>query len=858
MGQLQKIKVFAESLLSPIRSRASECGTSDGHPIGRPPVSRRLQQKLYEHDVKGEQAIAVAQGAIACFVLILHLVAQLGKAGQLGNPWVVLALAALVSSSALRFYLAGTDDKLPERALTLLNVFDVAIFLFLIWSYQIAYDHPAGGVLKAPSLSLLFALVAMRALRFDPRPILTVGATAVAGWALVVALAVAQEGPAAITRIYTDYLTSYNIMIGAEVERLAALAALVLSLAVATHKARLILSTAAHAIDYEESLEAARSHLKEANEARRNFEATVAELDRRKAELSEQIRRFDVALENMSQGLAMYDGDQRLLVCNKRFGQLYNLPPELVQPGITLRQIVAYRIANGIYAGASPQEYMSERTAPVTVATDSIHELSDGRAIAIARRPMAGGGWVTTHEDITERRRAEARIAHMARHDALTDLPNRAFLAERLEQAVACANRGELVAMHVFDLDRFKHVNDTLGHFAGDKLLKCVGERLRSVVRDTDSVARIGGDEFAIVQVALKGPADASILAERIIEAISAPYDIDGHQAVVGASVGIAIGPVDGDNSEQLMRSADLALYRAKGDGRGTYRFFEPEMDARMKARRALEADLIKGLTAGEFELHYQPLVDLRSNEITGCEALIRWRHPEKGIISPGEFVPLAEENGFIVPLGEWVIRQACLTAAGWPGPLKVSVNLSPAQFRNSSLASVIVGALGAAGLAPNRLELEITETVLLANSEANLATLNQLRSLGVRMALDDFGSGYSSLAYLQKFPFDRIKIDRCFVKEIGACTSSRNIVRAMAAMANGLGMATTAEGVETEEQRAAVVSEGCSEMQGYLFSRALPAEDFERLFLKGRGLVTSEPPRADRLSAKGKSATAA
>ncbi|HXF53712.1 MAG TPA: EAL domain-containing protein [Hyphomicrobiaceae bacterium] len=846
MALLQNIKALGERAISLLQaSFRDERQTL--------PLAGRLQIKLHEHDVYGERAIAIAQGAIACFVLALHLIAQTGDGVRFANPWVVLALVALATNSLLRLRLAkGPAARLPERALAVLNVLDAAIFLVLIWNYQFAYGHPAGGVLKAPSSSLLFALVAMRALRFDPRPVLTVGVTAVAGWALLTALAVAHDGPGAITRSYADYLASHRVLLGAEVERLTALTALIACLAVATHKARRLLSMAAHADDYAESLRAAQRHLEEANEARRKFEATVAELDRHKADLSEQIKRFDVALENMSQGLAMYDANQRLLVCNKKFAQLYRLPPELIQPGVTLRQIVAYRIANGIYAGASPEEYMSERTAPVVAASDTVHELSDGRAIAIARRPMAGGGWVTTHEDITERRRAEARIAHMARHDVLTDLPNRACLAERLEQAVACAKRGELVAIHVFDLDRFKCVNDTLGHLAGDKLLKCVGERLRAVVRETDSVARIGGDEFAIVQVALKGPADASVMAERVIETIGTPFDIDGHQASVGASVGIAIGPIDGDTSEQLMRNADLALYRAKSDGRGTYRFFEAAMDAQMRARRAMEADLRKGLTNGEFVLHYQPLVDLNTNEITGCEALIRWFHPERGLVSPAEFVPLAEENGFIVALGEWVIRQACLTAAGWPAPLKVSVNLSPAQFRNTQLASLIVSALGAAGLAPERLELEITESVLLANSEANLATLTQLRTLGVKIALDDFGSGYSSLAYLQKFPFDRIKIDRCFVRDIGASASARNIVRAMAAMANGLGMATTAEGVETEEQRAAVLSEGCSEMQGYLISRALPAPEIERLFLRRAGPANS--PSA----ATGKPATAA
>ena len=810
MGIFKTLKELAEGAALPI---LDACGLRNGSSAVRPPVSPRLQRKISVYDVKGEQAIAVAQCTVGCFVLVLHLVAQLDSGLQPDSLLVLLALSALIGSSVWRFHLAGTRDTLPERTLAILNSLDVAIFIALIWSHQTVYNQVAGGVSKTPSLSLLFALVAMRALRFDPRPVLTAGATAIAGWVLLVVLVIGYSS--------------------AEVERLAALAALTLALAVAAHQARNILSTAAHAKDYAESLEAARVNLEEAKEAQRKFEATVAELDRRKAELSEQNSRFDVALDNMSQGLAMYDADQRLVVCNRRFAELYNLPAEMVQPGITLRQIVAYRIAAGIYAGASPQEYMSERTAPVVAASDTVHELSDGRSISIARRPMAGGGWVTTHEDITERRRAEARIAHMARHDVLTDLPNRASLAERLEQAVASTNRGELLAVHVFDLDRFKCVNDTLGHQAGDKLLRCVGDRLKSVVRDTDTVARIGGDEFAIVQVSLKGPSDASLLAERLSQTIGAPYEIDGHQAVVGTSIGIAIGPIDGGSSEQLMRNADLALYRAKGDGRGTYRFFEPAMDAKMKARRQMEADLNKGLTGGEFELHYQPLVDLRTNEVTGCEALIRWHHPMRGIVPPGEFIPLAEENGFIVALGEWVIREACITAAAWPRSLKVSVNLSPAQFRNSHLASVVLSALSAAGLAPDRLELEITESVLLANTDANLGILKQLRTLGVRIALDDFGSGYSSLAYLQKFPFDRIKIDRCFVRDIDASSSSRKIVRAMAAMATGLGMAATAEGVETEEQRAAVLSEGCSEMQGYLFSRAVPASEFEHLFLK-------------------------
>jgi diguanylate cyclase (GGDEF)-like protein len=420
----------------------------------------------------------------------------------------------------------------------------------------------------------------------------------------------------------------------------------------------------------------------------------------------------------------------------------------------------------------------------------------------------------------------------MALHDTLTGLPNRVLLNEHLEQALARVKRGEIVATHIFDLDHFKTVNDTLGHPTGDKLLTMAADRLRTLVRETDTIARMGGDEFAIVQVGIAQPADATSLAQRIIAVVSEPYDIDGHQVVIGASVGIAVGPNDGTTTEQIIRNADLALYRAKGDGRGTYRFFEPEMDAQMQARRELESDLRKALSANEFELHYQPVVDLASNEISGLEALIRWRHPSKGMVAPNMFIPLAEEIGLIIPLGEWVLRQACATAALWPAQLKIAVNLSPAQFRSPGLLQAIVGALAASGLAPDRLELEITEAILLQDSEATLAMLYSLRELGVRIAMDDFGTGYSSLSYLQSFPFDKIKIDRSFVRDIAESTGSLNIVRAVAALAKGLGMTATAEGVETAEQLDTIRAEGCTEMQGYLFSRPLPACEIEKLFL--------------------------
>jgi diguanylate cyclase (GGDEF)-like protein len=421
----------------------------------------------------------------------------------------------------------------------------------------------------------------------------------------------------------------------------------------------------------------------------------------------------------------------------------------------------------------------------------------------------------------------------MAMHDALTGLANRVLLNERLEQALARVNRGEMVAVHLLDLDHFKNVNDTLGHPAGDKLLKDAASRLRALVRETDTIARMGGDEFAILQVAIGQPADATALAQRVIQSVSAPYELDGRQVLIGTSVGIAVGPADGLASDQLMRNADLALYRAKGDGRGTYRFFEAEMDAQMQQRRVMEYDLRKALTAGQFELHYQPVVNLDSDQISGFEALVRWRHPDKGMIAPGQFIGLAEEIGFIVPLGEWVIREACATAATWPDNMRISVNLSPAQFKNSGLVQIVVGALAASGLAASRLELEITETALLEDSEATLATLYRLRELGVRIAMDDFGTGYSSLAYLQSFPFDRIKIDRSFIRDIADGTGSVNIVRAVAALAKGLGMETTAEGVETSEQLDSVRSEGCTEMQGFLFSRPRPADELEQLFFK-------------------------
>jgi diguanylate cyclase (GGDEF)-like protein len=426
-------------------------------------------------------------------------------------------------------------------------------------------------------------------------------------------------------------------------------------------------------------------------------------------------------------------------------------------------------------------------------------------------------------ESMISGRRLTSEIAHLAHHDALTDLPNRVLFYEKLKHALGYARRGRLLALHFLDLDQFKAVNDTLGHPVGDRLLQAVAGRLQSCLRETDTIARLGGDEFAILETTIESPLDATRLAERIIQVFAAPFEVEGHQIVIGVSIGIAFAPQDGLDADHLLKCADLALYRAKSDGRSVYRLFQTEMDARMQARRTMELDLQHALPADQLELFYQPLIDVQTKQIAGFEALLRWHHPTKGLISPDQFIPLAEETGIIVPIGEWVLRQACAAAANWPVELKVAVNLSPVQFKCHNLMGAIVSALGESGLPASRLELEITETVMLNDTEATLATLRQFQELGINIAMDDFGIGYSSLSYLRRFPFDRIKIDQSFVRELGKQTDCIAIVRAVTKLGIALGMAITAEGVETQEQLAALEREGCTEVQGYLFSRPVP-----------------------------------
>jgi diguanylate cyclase (GGDEF)-like protein len=418
----------------------------------------------------------------------------------------------------------------------------------------------------------------------------------------------------------------------------------------------------------------------------------------------------------------------------------------------------------------------------------------------------------------------------MAHHDGLTNLANRELFQERLKEAL----EGEkTVAVLCVDLDLFKNVNDSLGHPIGDRLLKLVAERLRSQVRGNNLAARLGGDEFAVILSSDVSPNETSDFAAKLIKMLSAAYEIDGNEVIIGASIGIALSPGDGDTSEELMRNADLALYRAKEDGGGVHRFFEREMDRQAQKRRDMELDLRRAFANAEFKLHYQPLVDIATDRISGFEALLRWRHPDKGMISPADFIPVAEDIGLIVPLGEWVLREACREAVKWPSEVKIAVNLSPMQFRSRNLVQVVISALAQSGLSPNRLELEITESILLAETEANLATLHRLRELGISISLDDFGTGYSSLSYLRSFPFDKIKIDRSFVKDLASRPDCVAIVRAISGLGRSLNITTTAEGVETRDQLDWLRAEGCNEVQGFLFSAAKPASEVAQLLSK-------------------------
>jgi diguanylate cyclase (GGDEF)-like protein/PAS domain S-box-containing protein len=676
--------------------------------------------------------------------------------------------------------------------------------------------------------------------------------------------------------------------------------------------------------------------------------------------LESEKQRLDTALNNMTQGLVLYDASARIVTCNRRYLDMYNLSTEVVKPGCGFFDLIRHRKETGSFDG-DVEEFCSNilRNIAAGKVNSSIMQIADGRSFQIVNKPLAQGGWVATIEDITERRNleqerdrtsaflrqiidhiptqitvkdvrdhryvlanrvaetqfgmsrddivgktavdlfpkdaaeiiarddekalhspdglfldigpwqsqglgerfitsrrigipdqsgetryiinvvddvtdrrlADAKIAHLAHYDALTDLPNRVLFRERIERELQLTSRGRQFALLYIDVDEFKGINDSLGHHVGDELLKAVAARIRSCIRETDHIARLGGDEFEVIQTDVTNTHDVVEFVMRIQEAIRQPYECLGHHLTTDASIGIAMAPQDGTDLDQLIKNADLAMYGAKSDGRRTYRFFEPAMDARAKARLTLERDLRQALADGGFEIHYQPLVDLKRDAVTGCEALLRWRHPQRGMISPADFIPVAEDTGLIVELGEWVLRTACAEAVTWPEHIRVSVNVSPVQLKCPTLALKIAGALAASGLAANRLELEITEAVLIRDDETALAILHQLRAIGIRIALDDFGTGYSSLSYLKRFPFDKIKIDRCFISDITEIDGSSVIVQAVVNIAAAGNMTTTAEGVETREQMEMLRALGCTEMQGYLFSAAKPGAEVRHLF---------------------------
>ncbi|UCI25153.1 putative bifunctional diguanylate cyclase/phosphodiesterase [Mesorhizobium sp. B2-8-5] len=562
----------------------------------------------------------------------------------------------------------------------------------------------------------------------------------------------------------------------------------------------------------------------------------VTEERRAEAELKEQHRRFDAALANMSQGLLMYSAKGRLIVRNQRFLDLCNAKASDFALGMTHRQMLDKLIRLGIFAPLEIDVEVDKTKASLDAgqSRSSYRELVDGRTLFVLRRPLAGGGWVATFEDVTERRRTEERMTHLAHHDTLTNLPNRSMFRDRLDQALGEAKPLAILSL---DLDRFKAVNDTFGHPAGDWLLQCVAKRLQHSVRSSkDVVARFGGDEFAIIQFGIRSVADAEKLAKRIVEIVGKPYRDKGREMHVGVSLGIALYPGDGHDADTLLTNADMALYRGKSEGRNVYRFFEPGMDALMRERRALEADLEAALSRREFELDFQPILDIGSGRIVGAEALMRWRSPSRGLVSPENFIPVAEETGLIVQLGDWALRKACNVAANWPPDMRMAVNVSAAQIKSGGFARSVIAALAFSGLPANRLELEITETVMMDESDAVLKTLSQLRGLGVRIALDDFGTGYSSLGYLRRFPVDKIKIDRSFTSDLDKRDTAA-IVRTVIGLGAELGITVTAEGVETEAQLDMLRKAGCGEAQGYLIGVPAKAAEVNRL-LRAQALL--------------------
>jgi diguanylate cyclase (GGDEF)-like protein len=543
-------------------------------------------------------------------------------------------------------------------------------------------------------------------------------------------------------------------------------------------------------------------------------------------------QRFDTALNNMPHGLCMFDSKHLVVVSNQKLRQQMGLAPEVELKGLTPRGLVESIVQAGLLSESGAQSLTDALEARLSGKDDTAFglDLTNGRSLEFSVQPMENGGMVVLAEDITERKIAEAKIHHLARFDALTGLPNRTVLRDHMEKALNEWRIDNMCAIHFIDLDQFKQVNDTLGHTRGDMLLEAVAERLKNTIRDADVISRFGGDEFVILQAPIKSIEQGEALASRVLEALSGTYDLDGHKVVVTTSIGIALAKSRID-PEQLLRNADIALYQAKADGRGTWRWFEAKMEASAQARRALEFDLRNATASEAFELHYQPIFNIKTRRIETCEALLRWPHHERGMVSPAEFIPVAEEMGLIVEIGNQALYKACLECRRWPGDTAVAVNLSSIQFDRSNVPALVRETLAATGLPAHRLEIEITETTLLQNTRRTRADLKQLAEIGVKISLDDFGTAYSSLSYLHSFPFHKVKIDQSFLQDLNDDQRRITLLRGMTRLSAQLGLRVVVEGVETEEQLELLAAEdSIDEVQGYLLCRPMPSADLRKL----------------------------